>query len=81
MCHDFYEFHDFSTFRADCTRLRGHKILKIVSKRRATVVLSCIEAEITPVERFYDLSVSGDLPSKSENRESCENHGTNFFEL
>ena len=28
MCHDFQKFHDFPTFRADCARLRGYRIVK-----------------------------------------------------
>ena len=33
----FFRFHDFSTFTVDCARLRGHRILQIVSKCWAVV--------------------------------------------
>ena len=69
LCHDFFKFHDFSTLTADCARLRGHRILKIVPKRWAVVRKSWYEAWVTPVSRFYDLLVSRNLLSKSKNRE------------
>ena len=81
LCNNFYKFHDFSTLREDCARLRDHRILKIVSKRRAVIPLSYYEPEVTPVERFYDLIVSRNPPSKSKNREICEHYYRNFFGL
>ena len=77
----FKKIHDLSTLRADCGRLRDHRILKIMAKRRAVVPLCLIEAEVTPGQRFYELWVSRNLLSKLKNRELRENHGTNFFNL
>ena len=81
LCHYFFKFYDFSTLTADYARLRGQRILKIVSKRRAVVPESWIEAGVTPVSRFYDILVSRNLLSKSKSREIWKNHGTNFFEF
>ena len=79
LCHDFFKFHDFSTLRADCARLRVHRILKrllltlhlMIQERRPNV--------LTLFSRFYDLAVSRNPPSKSINREIWKNHDTFFF--
>ena len=62
--------------RADFARLRGHRILKVESKRQPVVFLSSIEAGIRLVQRFYDFKVSRNTHTMSKNLEMRENHGT-----
>ena len=52
-----------------------------MSKRRAVVPKFFIEAGVTHVKRFYKLVVARNPLAKFKNREICENHGTNYFEL
>ena len=78
-CHEFYKYHDFSTLRADCATLRGHKLFESVSKREVGNSLSNIKALSPVLPRFYDFSVSRNPFSKTKNLEICEINGLNFF--
>ena len=66
------EYHIFFTLKADCARLRGYLISKRVSKRLAIICVTWIEALVTTFTRYYDLAVSCNPFSKSNNRDICE---------
>ena len=69
LCHDFFKFRDFLTLRADCARLRDHRILKQVLLKLQFFISERQPVIFTLFSKSDDLAVSHNPLSKSK---KCE---------